>query len=102
MVSSKNDINLLIQANKLTIASYGIKSLGLFGSFVKDSANNESDIDLLVEFQADKKNYDNFIGLAYFLEDLFGRKVELVTSNSLSKYIRPHIEKEIEYVTFDL
>ena len=102
MVNHKNDIKRLIYENQQVIAGYGAKSLGLFGSFVKDQANAKSDIDLLVEFKPGSKTYDNFINLAYYLEDLFDRKVELVTKSSLSRYIRPHIDKSIEYVSISL
>jgi predicted nucleotidyltransferase len=59
----------------------------------------ESDIDLIVEFLPNQKKYDNFIGLAYFLEDVFKRKVELITRASLSKHIKPHVDNTIEYVS---
>ncbi|MET7001284.1 nucleotidyltransferase family protein [Chitinophaga defluvii] len=82
------------------IKSFGVKELGLFGSFKKDTnIHINSDIDFLIEFEKGKKNYDNFIGLSFYLEELLGRKVELVTSKSLSKYIGPHILKEVEHVS---
>jgi hypothetical protein len=58
-----------------------------------------SDIDLLIEFDAPAKTFDNFMALSFFLEDLFDQKVEIVTKESLSPYIGPHILNEIEYVT---
>ena len=80
------------------IKAFGVKSLGLFGSFVRNTANEKSDIDLLVDFEPQHKTYDNFMGLSFFLENLFGRKIELVTPQSLNKYIGPHILKEVENV----
>ncbi len=96
-------INKYILLNKLRhhskeIKNYGVTSLGLFGSFVRNTANDSSDIDLLVEFDPKQKTFDNFMDLSFFLENLFGRKVELVTAQSLSKYIVPHILKEVENV----
>ncbi|MBN2377324.1 MAG: nucleotidyltransferase family protein [Sedimentisphaerales bacterium] len=76
----------------------GISNLGLFGSFVRGEQTEQSDVDLLVEFGADKKNFDNFMDACFFLEELFGRKVELVTAESLSPYIKPHVMKEVEYI----
>lgn len=58
----------------------------------------ESDVDFLIEFLPEKKNYDNFINLSFYLEELLGRKVEIVTPQSLSKYIGPHILRNAEYV----
>lgn len=84
--------------HKNDIASFGTKSLGLFGSFVRDEANSDSDVDFVVEFLPGLKTYDNFINLAYYLEDILGRKVELLTPNSMSKYLEHHISKTIEYV----
>jgi uncharacterized protein len=80
------------------IKAYGVTSLGLFGSFVKNTATTHSDIDLLVEFEPSQKTFDNFMELSFYLEDLFDRKIELVTRQSLSKYIGPHILKEVENV----
>lgn len=82
------------------IKSFGVKELGLFGSFKRDiSIKNDSDVDLIVEFEKEKKSYDNFMDLAFHLEELLGRKVELVTPESLSKHIGPHILKEVEHVS---
>jgi uncharacterized protein len=98
IVNDKMKLMGLIAENSDVIRQYGVKAIGLFGSFVRNEQNDQSDIDLLVEFEHGKKTYNNFIKLAYYLEDLFGRKVELLTSQSISPYIRPHIMKEVEYV----
>ncbi len=97
-VYSKKDIFNSVAESKDIIAQYGVKSIGLFGSFVKDSVNENSDVDLLVDFIPEKKSFDNFMDLAFYLEELFGRKVEIVTPQSLSKHIGPHILKEVENV----
>ena len=99
MVQTKRDIKDLIIQNKALIAGFGAKSLGLFGSFTRNDQDSKSDVDLLVEFVPGKKNYDNYINLAYFLEDLFGRKVELITPNGLSKYLKKQIIDTTEYVS---
>ena len=64
-------------------------------SYVRNEATEDSDIDLLVYLRKDKKTFRNFMGLSYFLEELFQHKVELVTIQSLSPYIRPHILKQL-------
>ena len=82
------------------IKSFGVEKLRVFGSFAKNiDIHDESDVDLLVDFNPDKKTFDNFIELSYFLESLLGRKIELVTPQSLSKYIGAHILKEAEGVS---
>lgn len=97
-VHSKQDIFDSIAGSHAVFRKYGVKSIGLFGSFVKNSPSDNSDVDLLVDFHPEKKSFDNFMDLAFFLEDLFGRKVEIVTPQSLSKHIGPHILKEVENV----
>ena len=86
-----------IRENREKIRSFGIKRIGVFGSFVRGEEKEESDIDIIVEFEEGKKNFNNFINLAFFLEKLFGRKVDLVTLESISPYIKPYIEKEVIY-----
>jgi predicted nucleotidyltransferase len=97
---TKGKIINSIEKSKAKLVSLGVKSIGLFGSFVRGQAGRESDVDLLVEFDSGKKTYDNFIDTCFLLEELLGRKVELVTKDSLSPYIKPYILKEVEYVTF--
>ncbi|WP_443946720.1 nucleotidyltransferase family protein [Pedobacter sp. AW1-32] len=72
----------------------------MFGSFMTDKLLADSDVDLLVEFAPQQKSYDNFMELSLFLEDLLGRRVEVVTPESLSKYLSPHILKQAENVSF--
>ena len=100
--TSINNKALLIntlQKHRNTIRAFGVKKMGLFGSFLEDNLiKPTSDIDLLVDFVPAKKNYDNFIELYFFLENLTGRKIELVTRESLSPYIGPHILKKVEDV----
>ncbi len=87
-----------LHRNSDRIKSFGVKRLGLFGSFVRNTATAESDVDLLVEFERDKKSYDNFMELGSYLEQILNRKVELVTPQSLSKYIGPHILNQVQDV----
>lgn len=97
-LQNKEQIFEIIQLNNQTIKDFGVKKIGLFGSFAKNQQTNLSDIDLLVEFEKGKKSYNRFIKLAFFLEELFGRKVDLITNKSLSPFMGPHILKETEYV----
>jgi len=98
IIKNKKTLLQQLDLHKNEIKSFGVKGLSLFGSFAKDQMNDDSDVDFLVEFEPAKKNYDNFIELSFYLESLLGRKVELVTSQSLSKYIGPHILKQAEHV----
>ncbi len=75
-----------------------MKRLGLFGSFVRDEHTEKSDVDFLVEFKRKKETFKNLVHLAFFLEDVTGRKVEVVTKGSLSKYFGHRILAATEYV----
>ncbi len=97
---TKESILSIIRKNQDKITTLGVKRIGLFGSFVREEQDSESDVDLLVEFKCGQKTFDNFIQLSFLLEDLLNRRVELVTPESLSPYIRPYIIKEVEYVSF--
>ncbi|RZM25750.1 MAG: nucleotidyltransferase [Pedobacter sp.] len=99
-VQNKATLLSRLQANGSKLRSYGVLNLRLFGSFLTGHTHAESDIDLLVEFHPHQKNYDNFIDLSFFLEELLGRKVEVITEQSLNKYIGPHILSNAEYVSF--
>ena len=95
----REEIMQLIRRHDDFLIRHGVRRLGLFGSHVRGEEREDSDIDLIVEFSAGQKTYDNFIELCFFLEDLLGRKVDLLTPEAISPYIRPHIEKEVRYET---
>ena len=97
--TTKSEIFDFLRKNKDSIESYGVKKIGLFGSFVRNNQKDESDIDILVEFYQESLSYNNFINLAYFLEDNLDRKVDLLTKDGLSPYIGPRILEEVEYVS---
>jgi len=97
-VKQKQDLVSLLQQYQDHLKGFGVRRCGLFGSFVKDKVNDESDVDILVMFEPELKTFDNFMGLSLFLEDLLGRKVDLITVESLSPYIGEKILKEVEYV----
>ncbi|MCK9630213.1 MAG: nucleotidyltransferase family protein [Methanoregula sp.] len=76
---------------------FGVAKIGIFGSFARREERPESDVDVLVTFQKDKKTFDNFMGLKFYLEDLFNRKVDLVTDAALKPLIRDPILQEVVY-----
>jgi len=97
-VATKQEIFRRIQRHGQQIRSLGVERLGLFGSFVRGEQGPQSDIDLLVRFRPQEKTFDNFMELGFFLEGLLQRKVELVTPESLSPYLGPHILEEVQDV----
>jgi predicted nucleotidyltransferase len=76
------------------IRNFGVRSLGLFGSVARDEATPESDIDLLVTFK-DSVTSDGFFGVKFFLEDLLGRRIDLVTDSALREPLRTAIQREL-------
>jgi len=93
-------IILTLSQHQALLQAHGIERIGLFGSFVRGEQTDSSDIDLLVHFSKGKKSLHNLVSLGDQLERLFGRNVELVTTESLSKYIGPHILNEVQYASF--
>ena len=98
-IQTKNEFLHVLSENREALKSYGVNRLGIFGSFCKETNPEESDVDLLVDFEPNRKSFNNFMDLNFFLEDLFGRKVEMVTPQSLSKFIGPHILNEVQHVS---
>jgi len=96
---SKEDIFKLLKQNKTKLKNHSVKKIGLFGSVLREDHTNESDIDLIVEFDEGKKNYDNFIELVFLLEGLFQRKIDLLTIEALNPYMKPKILKEAYFET---
>jgi len=72
---------------------FAVRRIGLFGSFVRGEETKESDIDILVEFE--DPTFRNFMNLAFYLEDIFSRRVDLLTPEGISHRIRPYVEKEV-------
>ncbi len=88
------DIIRILNKNKSIIEKeFSVEKIGVFGSYVKGIQTESSDIDILVEFK--NPTYDNFINLAFYLENLFGKRIDLVTVKGLSPYIYPFVEKEV-------
>ena len=98
-VESKEETVKRLQAAGQQLAEFGVAGIGLFGSFVTGRQTPASDVDILVEFAPDQHAFDNFMELSFFLEDLLGRKVEVVTPEALSPHIGPHILQEVERVS---
>ena len=96
-VLNKEFIKQTLVDNRKVLRKYGVKRIGLFGSYVRGTATATSDIDFLVELE--RLTFDDYMGLAVFLEELFQKDVDLVTPTSIKPGVKPYVEKEIEYVT---
>ncbi len=98
-VRRKSEVVERLRANVSRIQKLGVKRIGLFGSFVRDEATLDSDVDVLVEFEAGQKTFDRFMELSTLLEGILQRPVEVVTIEALSPHVGPRILESVEYVT---
>lgn len=98
-MTTREHILFTLKTNKNRLKEFGIRKVGLFGSYRRNEQSDKSDIDLLVDFEPEKENFDNLMAVYDFLERTFkNEKVEVVTMNGLSPYIGPSILKEVQYV----
>lgn len=90
--------NLLKEHKKILRKQFGVKELAIFGSYVREEQTLASDIDVLVEFETGCKTFDNYMDLKFYLENLLGLKVDLVTKKAVKSRLQPYIFKELVYV----
>jgi len=90
-------LELLAQSKPILAARYGVTDLALFGSTARDAARRESDLDILVTFDGPATS-ERYFGTLFYLEDLFGCPVDLVSDKALRAELRPFIEKEAVHV----
>ncbi len=76
---------------------FGVIKIGLFGSFARDEQREDSDIDLAIEIEKDKKSLKNFFGLKRELETQFGKRIDLGIETALKPIVKAQVEKEIIY-----
>jgi uncharacterized protein len=86
-------LELLTQSKPTLVARYGVTELALFGSTARNDARSDSDIDILVAFDGPATS-ERYFGVQFYLEDLFGCEINLVTEKALRVELRPFIEKE--------
>ena len=96
-MSRARTLQLLTEHKAVLATRYGVTDLALFGSTARDSADDGSDIDILVDFDGPVTS-NRYFGVQFYLEDLFGRPVDLVTEKALRHELRPFIEKEAVHV----
>ena len=95
---TRDEVLGLLRAHKATLAQrFGVAELALFGSFARDQAAGDSDVDILVQFDA-PPDWRRYFGAQAYLEDLLGRPVDMATNQELRMEIRPHVERELIHV----
>lgn len=94
---TRDEILQCLSAHRQELAKLGVKSLAVFGSVARGEARPESDLDLLVEFEG-RTTFDQYMELKFSLEELLGRRVDLVTRKALKPQLRSHVEAEAVHV----
>lgn len=96
---TKEIILKTLKSNMPKLSKLGIRKVGLFGSYIRNEQSSESDIDLLIDFDPEKENFDNYMAVYDLFETIFkNERIEVVTKNGLSPYIGPKILNEVQYV----
>ena len=91
----RDEVLGLLREHKVTLAQrFGVVYLRLYGSFACDQAAGDSDVDVLVRFDA-PPDWRRYFGAQAYLEDLLGRPVDLATEQELRAEIRPHVERDL-------
>ena len=86
----------MLRQNKINLEmNFSVRRIGLFGSFLRGSAGEKSDVDILVEL--DVPTFDHYMDLKFFLEDTLGRPVDLVLADTLKPRLKPFIISEVAY-----
>lgn len=94
----RDEILKLLREHRAEIGKFDVKSFAIFGSAARDELREGSDIDVLVEFSK-PPTFKVYMGLKFFLEDLLGKQVDLVSPVTLKPRVRPYVEREAVYVT---
>ncbi len=96
MVDSKATVMSKLKEHMGELRRFGVKRIGLFGSYARGEQDEESDIDLVVEFEEGRATLDNFLGLVEYLERLLDKRVDLITVEGLRHIRIAHVREEIE------
>ena len=92
---NRDDVLNVLRVHKGILSErFGVTELALFGSFARDQASDDSDVDILVRFDGPTTSRAYF-GTQFYLEDLLGHSVDLVTDKALRAEMRPYIEREM-------
>ena len=76
---------------------FSVAKIGIFGSYIRGEERPDSDVDVLVLFRKGEETFDNYMDCKFYLEDLFGCKVDLVMKGAIKKRLKPYIIREVVY-----
>ena len=96
---TRDDILVFLKSHKQEMGQiYGVTHIGLFGSYARQSARDDSDIDIVIELDVEKKTLRNFFGLKRYLEENLGKPVDLGIESSLKPSVKQAAERDMIYV----
>jgi predicted nucleotidyltransferase len=95
-MTKEDIINRLKELKPTLTDKYSVKSIGLFGSFSEGAFTDDSDIDILIELE--RPIGWKFFSLELYLEEIFGRKIDLVTKNALKEQLKDQILNQVQYI----
>ena len=95
MQTNEDILKKLSQNAEKLQKSFSVHRIGLFGSYVHGSANQNSDVDILVELT--EPSFDHYMDLKFYLEQLFGKSVDLVLADTVKPRLKPIITQEVVY-----
>ena len=95
-MKSQAEIFNLLEKHRTEIRGFGVREIGVFGSFARGEQTEKSDVDVLVDLE--NHTFRAYMDLLFFLEDLFGRKVDLVMKETIKPIIRNRVLEETVYV----
>ncbi|RPJ07376.1 MAG: nucleotidyltransferase [Spirochaetaceae bacterium] len=92
----KKILNLILE-NKQLLKAQGVEKIGIFGSYARGDFTSDSDLDIVVVFLKGRKTMKSYMDVYDIIETTTGKKVDLLTIEAISPFIKPYIEKEIVY-----
>lgn len=93
----KQKVLTLLKEHLNEIKQFKIQKISIFGSVARDDETTQSDIDILIKFKG-PATYDMYMNLKFYLEDLLGRNVDLVTEDAIRPEIKQYVEKDLIHV----
>jgi len=94
---SRRSVITRIRKHRAQLEKLGVKSLSLFGSVAREEETKNSDLDILVEFKG-RATFDRYMDTKFYLEDLLGCKVDLVTPKAIKPRMKPYIMQDLVHV----
>jgi uncharacterized protein len=95
---SRRAVITRIRKHRAQLTKLGVKSLSIFGSVARGEEGPNSDVDILVEFEG-RVTFDRFMDTKFYLEDLLGRKVDLVVPQAIKPRMKPRVMQDLVHVT---